>query len=138
MTETLLPFALFINTTLIFIIRHLYINQGAQIECLNAELHEESCKRAAERNGRINIQKAARKQITSATEINGYNYYPIAKIESPFPDRRGTPRQPVLVPAAHGIIRFNKQIIQLEHYAELKDFSHIWVIFVFHDNTNAD
>jgi tRNA-Thr(GGU) m(6)t(6)A37 methyltransferase TsaA len=53
-------------------------------------------------------------------------------------DRRGTPRQPILIPAAKGIIKFNKKLIQYEHYKELENFSHIWVVFVFNFNTNLD
>lgn len=58
--------------------------------------------------------------------------------QSPFLDRRGTPRQPQLVPAAKGRIRFDRRVIQQEHFEELNQFSHIWVIFVFHCNTNTD
>jgi tRNA-Thr(GGU) m(6)t(6)A37 methyltransferase TsaA len=28
--------------------------------------------------------------------------------------------------------------VQLEHFSEIREFSHIWVLFVFHENTNAD
>jgi tRNA-Thr(GGU) m(6)t(6)A37 methyltransferase TsaA len=44
---------------------------------------------------------------------------------------------PIRAMSARGRIRFDKRIIQGEHFAELKDFSHVWVLFVFHENTNA-
>ncbi len=61
----------------------------------------------------------------------------IGIVESPFPDRRGTPRQPQLVPAAYAFIRFAKHI-QHAHYAELAQFSHIWILFHFHENTSVE
>lgn len=94
--------------------------------------------RAVERAGRISVQQAKRQTTSKLNETNGYNYHPIGTIESPFPDRRGTPRQPSLVPAARGKIRFNKKIIQHDHFKELSQFSHVWVLFVFHNNTNTE
>jgi tRNA-Thr(GGU) m(6)t(6)A37 methyltransferase TsaA len=72
----------------------------------------------------------------TALAESGYVYLPIGVVQSPFPQRRGTPRQPTLVTAARGRIKFDKRVIQAEHFQELKEFSHIWVLFVFHDNTN--
>ena len=106
-------------------------------------IHDEEVKklhklRQVERKGRVTSQQKSRDVIQSISIENGYKYLPIGHIESPFPDRRGTPRQPLLVTAAKGKIRFNKKLIQLDHYKELNEFSHIWVIFVFHCNTNID
>lgn len=53
-------------------------------------------------------------------------------------ESQGTPRQPLLVEAARGRIRFNKKLVQLDYFKEIEEFSHIWVIFVFHCNTNVD
>ena len=94
--------------------------------------------REVERKGRIAAQQRSREQIIKASDENGYKYNAIAFIESPFPDRRGTPRQPLLVKSAKGRIRFHKQLIQHDHFKELENFSHVWIIFVFHCNTNAD
>ena len=134
-TSALIIFANF-NALLIFYT--IYNNSVTEIKRLNDQLQIEVSKRQTERSGRINLQTSIRNEIATNIDINGYNYYPIAKIESPFPDRRGTPRQPVLVPAAKGVIRFNKQFIQHEHFAELREFSHVWIVFVFHENTNVD
>ena len=82
--------------------------------------------RQAERQTRILKQKLSRQKISENQEKKGYTYEPIAVIESPFPDRRGTPRQPQLVPAAKGKIRFSKDLIQTGHFEELSGFSHIW------------
>ena len=102
------------------------------------ELQVEKDLREKERLGRISVQKRTRDRLTEENLKVGYQYRPIGFIESPFPDRRGTPRQPVLVPAAMGKIRFDKNIIQHEHFKEIIQFSHVWVVFVFHENTNGD
>ena len=41
-----------------------------------------------------------------------------------------------MVNSARGKIKFDKKVIQYEYYKELNDFSHIWILFVFHENTN--
>jgi tRNA (adenine37-N6)-methyltransferase len=92
--------------------------------------------RQDERQGRVHAERQLRQQLQGNLEANGINFTIIGHIESPFPDRRGTPRQPLLVPAARARIRFNKKCIQKGHFEELAQFSHVWVIFVFHENTN--
>ncbi len=109
-----------------------------EISHLKAELAKQTELRKVERTSRISAQQKERENIIKEQYNDGFNYPPIGYIESPFPERRGTPRQPILVPAAKGRIRFNKQLIQYEHYEELKLFSHVWVIFIFHDNTNTE
>lgn len=103
-----------------------------------AELTNMMAKRNEERSGRIVAQQKLRKIIAEENDASGYRMDPIGYIESPYNERRGTPRQPMLVPAAHGRIRFVKQKIQAEHFQELNEFSHVWVTFIFHENTNTD
>jgi tRNA-Thr(GGU) m(6)t(6)A37 methyltransferase TsaA len=103
-----------------------------------ANLADMMAKRNEERSGRIVAQQKLRKIIAEENNASGYRIDPIGYIESPYNERRGTPRQPMLVPAAHGRIRFVKQKIQAEHFQELKEFSHVWVTFIFHENTNTD
>jgi tRNA (adenine37-N6)-methyltransferase len=101
------------------------------------ELKRQTQLRQDERAGRIALETKLRKEKQQHQQESGYHYYAIGVVESPFPDRRGTPRQPLLVPAATGLIRFNKKLIQYAHYAELEQFSHVWVLFQFHENTNV-
>lgn len=57
---------------------------------------------------------------------------PIGHVESCYPGKFGTPRQSGLVPEARGFLRISKTWqpeIALEGLAE---FSHLWVIFLFH------
>lgn len=114
------------------VIRH----QKRELERLGAELEHEKSKREADRRGRIQAEKLLNKRRKDENAEKGHNLKAIGYIESPFPDRRGTPRQPMLCPAARGLLRFDRSIVQEAHFAELASFSHIFVLFVFHDNTN--
>ena len=95
---------------------------------LTAELEVEKKLRQSERTSRISLQQRAREDKIQRGISDGFVFSPIGSISSPFKDRRGTPRQPVLVPAAKGRINFNKKIIQAAHFQEIEQFSHIWVI----------
>lgn len=50
--------------------------------------------------------------------------------------RRGTPRQPHLVPAARAALRLGPGVPS-ECLRGLEGFSHCWVLYVFHENTGA-
>jgi tRNA-Thr(GGU) m(6)t(6)A37 methyltransferase TsaA len=62
---------------------------------------------------------------------------PIGFLESCFPERNGTPRQGLIAP--HARSRLKIKATSQPHLAleGLEEFSHIWLIFVFHANTNA-
>jgi tRNA (adenine37-N6)-methyltransferase len=109
-----------------------------QVETYESVIQKEKELRNIERKGRITSQKQKREEIQKEQLMNGYNFSTIGVIESPFPDRRGTPRQPNLVRAATARIRFDRKKIQHEHFKELEQFSHLWIIWVFHENTNVD
>lgn len=104
---------------------------------LRKELERQEELRQVERQGRVRVQQQLRDSLVEKSNADGYSFKPIGYIESPFLDRRGTPRQPVLVPAARGIIRFDKSSIHSSHFEDFKQFSHIWILFVFHDNTDT-
>ena len=110
--------------------------QKKEIERVSADLEHEKSKREADRKGRIQAEKSINQGRKDENAKKGHNMKAIGYIESPFPDRRGTPRQPMLVPAAHGRIRFDRSLVQSAHFAELASFSHVFVLFVFHENTN--
>lgn len=112
--------------------------QRRRLGSLEEDIAKQKKLREDERTARISLQKAKREQVAAQVQQEGYFYKAIAHVESPFPDRRGTPRQPSLVPAAHGFLRFDKHIVQRNHFEELGSFSHLWVLFVFHENTNTD
>lgn len=59
---------------------------------------------------------------------------PIGYAQTPFTQRFGIPRQPGLVPEARGIIKINSHPDFLFALNTIEQFSHIWIVFVFHDH----
>jgi tRNA-Thr(GGU) m(6)t(6)A37 methyltransferase TsaA len=106
-------------------------------------------RRQEERTGRIRAEvklRAAVKQqkkeeaLASHEEKSSANHHEyamkikaIGKVVSPYTKRMGTPRQPQLVPSSRGFIEFN---IPPASLCGIDQYSHIWVIFEFHANTN--
>ncbi len=63
---------------------------------------------------------------------------PIGILHTCFKDKFGIPRQPNLVKAAQGTLKFYPKFARKEAVRELEQFSHIWLIFLFHKNIKAD
>lgn len=63
-----------------------------------------------------------------------FTFEPIAFVQSPFKDRFAVPRQPGLAESANGSIQFQKSEPLKVALKGLEGFSHLWVIFVFHDH----
>ncbi|MCX5796741.1 MAG: tRNA (N6-threonylcarbamoyladenosine(37)-N6)-methyltransferase TrmO [Elusimicrobia bacterium] len=61
---------------------------------------------------------------------------PIGFIESCFREKFGTPRQGALVPRAPARLRVLPEFIPEQSLVGLSEFSHVWLIFQFHLNTN--
>ena len=89
-----------------------------------------------ERAGRTAAERKLRNFVQLKHAESGYQMVPVATVESCFPNRCGTPRQGILVPGAKGRIVFSKSI-PIESLHDLETFSHAWVVFVFHENTNV-
>jgi len=64
-----------------------------------------------------------------------YTFEAIGHIESPFKEKFGIPRQSQLVPEARSILRLRPSM--RDALTGLEGFSHVWVLFVFHDNMTA-
>jgi tRNA (adenine37-N6)-methyltransferase len=62
--------------------------------------------------------------------------HPIGVIESCYPDKFGTPRQPGLVPEALAQIKIDRQWQPEQSLQGLEGFSHVWILFWFHKNSN--
>jgi tRNA-Thr(GGU) m(6)t(6)A37 methyltransferase TsaA len=56
----------------------------------------------------------------------------IAKVNSPYKEKFAIPRQPGLVSAAKGSITLLNDVNVAEAVRGLEQFSHIWLIFIFH------
>jgi len=61
----------------------------------------------------------------------------IGNIISPFPKRMGTPRQGSLVPSVRGCVQLQSNIDPLL-LDGIEEYSHVWIIFSFHQNTNLN
>ncbi|WP_206486551.1 tRNA (N6-threonylcarbamoyladenosine(37)-N6)-methyltransferase TrmO [Thalassotalea sp. G2M2-11] len=60
------------------------------------------------------------------------NITPIGTVSSPYDEKFAIPRQPGLVSAAKGIIRLTGQANHPDMVRGLSEFSHIWLLFIFH------
>lgn len=63
-----------------------------------------------------------------------YSLEPIAIIRSPFREKFTTPRQPGLTPSVCADINFFSDFATPEAVRGLEGFSHLWLIFLFHQN----
>ncbi|CAH0493964.1 unnamed protein product [Peronospora farinosa] len=102
---------------------------------LEQEIERQKHLRAQERTGRTNAEREAREAVQRQQEAVGYQLKAVAYVQSCFADRRGTPRQGGLVKNSRARITF-KTSISPASLECLEQFSHLWVLFVFHENTN--
>ncbi|GJY58867.1 tRNA (adenine(37)-N6)-methyltransferase isoform X2 [Tanacetum coccineum] len=106
-------------------------------KCLKESL--EKC--AAERQGRIRAQQDLRKAMlqpkTDMLEMT-YPMAPIAITRSCFSTRNGTPRQPLIVPLARARLMFDTTRVPPASLEGLEEYSHCWIIYVFHLNTDLN
>ncbi len=66
-----------------------------------------------------------------------FEFEPIGLCRSPYTDKFGIPRQPRLVPAAEARIELFPPYDREEAFAGLEGFSHLWLLFVFHQDCLA-
>lgn len=67
-----------------------------------------------------------------------YTLNAIGQISTPFTEKFGIPRQPGLVRSARGIITFTPPYHREEYFRGLEGFSHLWLVFIFHQHTSAE
>jgi tRNA-Thr(GGU) m(6)t(6)A37 methyltransferase TsaA len=61
-----------------------------------------------------------------------FAFEPIGRVRSCFREKFGIPRQPGLVPAARATLELLPPYAQPATVRGLEDFSHLWLLFVFH------
>ncbi|XP_010047019.2 tRNA (adenine(37)-N6)-methyltransferase [Eucalyptus grandis] len=114
----------------------------SRIRELEASLRSSSEKCAAERRGRIGAQQALRKAIAQPrlenSEVTSYPMRPIGIVKSCFSTRNGTPRQPLIVPLARASLVFDASLVPPASLEGLEGYSHCWIIYVFHLNTDLE
>lgn len=90
---------------------------------------------SAERSGRIKAERMIREQVVEKLILSGYPLVVIGKAMSPYKARRGTPRQGLLVNNSRSKIVLSSEM-PTETLLGLEGYSHMFVLFVFHENTN--
>jgi tRNA-Thr(GGU) m(6)t(6)A37 methyltransferase TsaA len=63
-----------------------------------------------------------------------FEFKPIGSMQSLFKDRFAVPRQPGLASQVPGIIKMNPDPDLKTALRRLDEFSHLWIVFVFHDH----
>ncbi|KAH9304306.1 hypothetical protein KI387_008710, partial [Taxus chinensis] len=111
-----------------------------RIKDLESSLQTALQNRQAERKGRIRAQQELRNALTEKTGVDtkftSYPMTPIGIIQSCFSTRNGTPRQPLLVPSARACLILYSGGIPLASLEGLGEYSHCWILYVFHMNTD--
>lgn len=67
-----------------------------------------------------------------------FTFRPIGTVRSIYRLCVGTPRQGMLAPHSRGQIVFDSSLLSSDSIVELEKYSHIWVVFIFHLNTNTN
>ena len=67
-----------------------------------------------------------------------FTFEPIGYIRSCFKEKFGVPRQPGLIPYIEARVEVTPAYQRWEAFQELEYFSHIWVLFVFHQCLRSD
>jgi tRNA-Thr(GGU) m(6)t(6)A37 methyltransferase TsaA len=97
------------------------------------EVERQKLLRQSERQGRIRAEKKFQEK-SADIKTESWSMYPIGHVRSVFEKRLGTPRQPGIVTAAESTIVLDPSLSQA--IDSLGEFSHLWVLFAFHQNTN--
>ena len=71
-------------------------------------------------------------KLSSQVMTESVNFNVIGTIDSPYKEKFAIPRQPGLVTAAQGQLRLTGSANNIELVRGLEQFSHIWLLFVFH------
>ncbi|KAE8807069.1 hypothetical protein D1007_16612 [Hordeum vulgare] len=120
----------------------------ARVQELEDSLADAVEKAAAERRGRVRAQQSLRRALSEQGTSPGKEKpdkapasYPMAAIgtvQSCFSTRNGTPRQPLVVPLARATVVLNPARVAAEALEGLASYSHCWILYVFHLNTDLD
>ncbi|KAF2310229.1 hypothetical protein GH714_007318 [Hevea brasiliensis] len=88
-------------------------------------------------NGKA-LREAVAQPKAEHLEQTSYPMVPIGFVQSCFSTRNGTPRQPLLVPLARACLVFNSTRVPPVSLEGLAEYSHCWIIYVFHLNTDIE
>ena len=106
-----------------------------QVAKLQADLAHEEGKYKQERVGRIRMQKKLEGEVGFSVHHGGMQS--IGRLDSVFRKRFGTPRQGLVVPYARARLKVDAQHYPKDSLDGLQEYSHVWLIYLFHANTNT-
>jgi len=101
------------------------------------ELRVEREKRAQERKGRTWAERQLREAGTRQQMEAGWSFRAIGTASSCYKSRCGTPRQGMLVNSSRAVIQLSIHVNPGASLDGLDRYSHLWVLYVFHQNTNV-
>jgi hypothetical protein len=128
-----------------------------ELEAVRQELQAERKKREAERAGRIRAEAQLRKRLvgdespgpagSEGSDVaggvqashaggSGVEMKVIGRMRSCFRRRFGAPRQGSVVTGSRGMLRMTAECNASVSTHSLDQYSHVWLIYVFHENTN--
>ena len=102
-------------------------NEKRRVSDLIQSIEEEESKNVRATNGCNDIASK-----------NAVSTVPIGKIESVYRLCVGTPRQGMLAPSSRGRVVLDTTRIRPDSLDALEQYSHLWIVFIFHLNTNKD
>jgi len=86
-------------------------------------------------NDKNSLETSVEKKNSFQNEVT---FHPIGRIWTVFTEKNGTPRQGQLCTKAKGILTLTFTEQGISHSLEgLEQFTHIWLIFAFHENTSV-
>eukprot|EP00667_Euglena_gracilis_P028113 EG_transcript_35466 len=108
----------------------------AELQELRRQLAARTQQYEAERTARAAVERRLQRALQHDLQTeSGLFVQPIGHIESCFRHVVGTPRQGSLAPATRARIRFSAAVSPAT-FDGLEHFSHVWVTFLFHLNTD--
>ncbi|KAG3114732.1 hypothetical protein PI124_g6495 [Phytophthora idaei] len=108
-----------------------------KIKELECDAAKKEKARVDERRGRVAAEKELRRVMEEKLDTSkGCFVQPVGTVHSCFKVCLGTPRQGSLASSTRAKISFQRSISP-DTLVGLEDFSHVWIIFVFHQNTNG-
>ena len=111
---------------------------------LRKRLEREQRLRKEERKGRTRAEAALRnlskqRDRIPTQSLRTRQVAAIGHVETPFVKRSGTPRQGLVCPSSKGVVKLDQSAHACLSRAALdglEDYSHIWLLFEFHANTD--
>mmetsp|Transcript_9994 Transcript_9994/g.19613 ORF Transcript_9994/g.19613 Transcript_9994/m.19613 type:complete len:403 (-) Transcript_9994:179-1387(-) len=110
-------------------------DRDEELLALRREVEELRVKLEVETAGRTRSERALRERFLQETDGTG-RFRAVGHMRSMFKTRFGTPRQGSLATESRGVIEMDDRVVAPKSLTGLRGFSHVWIVFVFHENTN--